>query len=124
MKKRIDADSTTRLTQLARARMEQYVAPKMRSTNVLQHFNSTWRLHTVECRTDSGKFVSTGWLCNIQGQSWMIVIGLHSVIQTAFPWNAGTRGRTRITTEGSIYDHVEAVNQKLMDDVEEEPIDS
>jgi hypothetical protein len=44
-----------------------------------------WELMTAEVDPRKGKFTSSSWRRRIGGQVWWIVIGLHDVLETAYP---------------------------------------
>lgn len=72
-----------------------------------------WQLRTAEVRTDTGKFVSTGWYQDIDGQGWWIVIGLHDTVVTVFPSDKQGLG-DEIVRGGMLYAFVQSVNRKLL----------
>lgn len=78
---------------------------------------STWNLVIAEVRADTGKFVSTAWKVDVNGMIWWVVIGLNDTVKTIYPTNnrkSGTGGD--IVTKGNVYDFVDGVNSKLMDE--------
>lgn len=72
-----------------------------------------WQLLTVSVRTDTGKFVSSGWFRSLNGQAWMVVIGLHDTIQTVYPLY-GDKSGPKVIREGPLYDFVARVNAELL----------
>jgi hypothetical protein len=82
----------------------------------------SWTLVNATVRTDTGKFVSSAWRCETvtrqggAGQVWLVVVGLHEVILTAFPIKARAGKRGKTIKSGKLYDMVQQVNQALMDD--------
>lgn len=80
----------------------------------LQAFDpEEWKLLLAEVRRDSGKFVSSGWLREIEGQGWLVVIGLHDTVVTAYPADGQKLGG-EIVRGGMLYELVDSVNQKLL----------
>lgn len=72
-----------------------------------------WELLLAEVRRDSGKFVSSGWLREIEGQGWRVVIGLHDTVVTAYPADGQKLG-DKIVRSGILYELVDSVSQKLL----------
>jgi hypothetical protein len=83
---------------------------------LLRNFDSDyWELITAEVRTDSGKFVRTGWRVRHAGRDWWVVIGYDGVVQTVFASRSEKSGRgPTIVTDGALYAFVERVNRELM----------
>lgn len=63
-----------------------------------------------ECRTDAGKFVSTGW-STVVCCDWIAFGSPNSIPPRKAPKQSAD---SKITMEGAIYDFVESVNRKLM----------
>jgi hypothetical protein len=74
-----------------------------------------WELLIAEVRRDTGKFVSSGWLRDVEGQGWLVVIGLKDTVVTAYPSGGGKLG-DEIVRGGMLYELVSSVNQKLMEE--------
>jgi hypothetical protein len=82
----------------------------------LQAFNPVdWKLLIAEVRRDTGKFVSSGWLREVQGEDWLVVIGLENTVVTAYP-TSGVKLGDEIVRGGMLYELVSSVNQKLMEE--------
>jgi hypothetical protein len=114
-----------RLTDHARSRLESKYAASPEILLSLQDWRGasmSWTLVNATVRTDTGKFVSSAWRCETvtrqggAGQVWLVVVGLHEVIQTAFPIKARSDKRGKTIKSGKLYDMVQQVNQALMDD--------
>jgi hypothetical protein len=122
MKKKMGG-GTLRLTDHALSRLHKKYqhAASPETLTALQELNtSSWILDTATVRTDTGKFVSSAWRYETQGTTWMVVVGLHEVIQTAFPWKTRSGPGVKIIDSGKLYEKVQQVNQALMDDDERE----
>ena len=70
-----------------------------------------WQLRTAGV-TDTGKFVSTGWYREIDGQGWWIMIGLHDTVVTVFPSDKQGLGE-EIVRDGMLYAFIQSVDWKL-----------
>lgn len=82
---------------------------------LLEGFDSThWDLRTVEVRTDTGKFVKTGWRGRLNGETWWLVLGYNDTVQTAYPSKKSGDGPD-IVRSGELHAFVERVNRELMD---------
>src|SRR5438105_542580 len=56
----------------------------------LQNFDiSEWELVSIEVRSDTGKFVSTGWERLFDRIRWRVVIGYGDTVQTMMPVAVG-----------------------------------
>ena len=82
----------------------------------LRDFNpDRWRLMTAEVRTDTGKFVSSAWAVDVDGQEWWVVIGFEATVKTVIK---AARGKLAlgpdIVRSGDFYNFVESVNTALM----------
>jgi hypothetical protein len=75
--------------------------------------SDVWELMTAEVRTDTAKFVNSGWRLRIDGHIWWVVIGLHDTIETAYPGTKQGDGPDIVTT-GPMFDRVRAVNAQLL----------
>lgn len=81
---------------------------------LLENFDSSrWELMTVEVRTDTGKFVKTGWRGDLDGERWWLVLGYNDTVQTAFPSNKEGDGPD-IVRGGKVHAFVANVNHELM----------
>jgi hypothetical protein len=74
---------------------------------------SHWELKTAEVRTDSGKFVSTGWQVRADGETWWVVIGLKDTIITVYRSDKQGLG-DNIVRDGMLYAYVRSVNRGLI----------
>lgn len=72
-----------------------------------------WELKTAEVRTDSGKFVSTGWRVCVHGETWWVVIGLKDTIITIYRSDKRGLG-DGIVRDGLLYAYVRSVNQQMV----------
>jgi hypothetical protein len=117
---------TLRLTDHGRSRLEEKYAASPEILLSLLEWNSasmSWTLVNATVRTDTGKFVSSAWRCETvtretgggAGQVWLVVVGLHEVIQMAFPIKERSEKRGKTIKAGKLYDKVQQVNQELMD---------
>jgi hypothetical protein len=84
----------------------------------LQNFDpNRWRLMTAEVRIDKGKFVSTAWSVDVDGQEWWVVIGFDATVKTVI---RAARGKLAlgddIVRSGDLYKFVAGVNAQLMRD--------
>lgn len=77
---------------------------------------NSWRLVTVDVRTDTGKFVSTAWEFKANQKFWRVVIGFENTIQTIINIDRfSDYVGPKIVTSGELYDFVDNVNKKLME---------
>lgn len=83
------------------------------SASEFQNFDSSeWTLLTAEVRTDSCKFVNSGWRRKAGEQALWIVIGLHETVETAFYSSKDGNGPD-IVRYGALFDRVSSVNEAL-----------
>jgi hypothetical protein len=75
---------------------------------------ATWRLVTVDVRTDTGKFVSTAWEVEVNGENWWVTIGLGDTITTVFRVNNKSGQGSAQLPDSFIYRFVEKVNKNLL----------
>ena len=82
--------------------------------DVIAAFDSgEWELVTVEARTDTGKFVNSAWVREIDGRRWWVVIGLHDTVETVIETDKRGLGESTVTA-GELFERVERVNHELM----------
>ena len=74
---------------------------------------AAWELMTAEVRTDTCKFVNSGWRTPYGPSYLWIGIGLHDAVETAIV-KAGPGCGPQIVTGGPLFDRVEEVNRGLM----------
>lgn len=75
--------------------------------------SEAWELLTVEVRTDTARFVNSGWRLVVDGQTWWVVIGLHDTVETAYLGTKRGDGPAVVTC-GALFDRVRAVNAALL----------
>ena len=70
---------------------------------------------TAEVRIDKGKFVSTAWSVDVDGQEWWVVIGFDATVKTVI---RAARGKLALGDEivrsVNLYEFVASVNAQLM----------
>ncbi|UBV45420.1 hypothetical protein LAJ19_20015 (plasmid) [Deinococcus taeanensis] len=82
---------------------------------VLQDFDAeTWTLVAAGVRTDTGKFVNSTWLREVDDHSWWVVIGFGDTIETVTQTEPRGAGPD-IVTAGPLYRRVQQVNEALLD---------
>lgn len=81
-----------------------------------------WELFAVEANVSSGKFYSTSWRLKLEGQFWVVAIGVNNEIITAYkssarvdtPIESFKRGMDVVAPEDPLFLLVDWVNRQLM----------
>ena len=81
----------------------------------IEHFDTALgEVVSAEVRTDTGKFVSSSWMREVDRRLFSITIGLGNSVVTLYEKDSS--GIDQCIRSGPLYDFVSAVNQKLMDE--------
>lgn len=72
-----------------------------------------WVLMTAEVDDTKGEFISSAWIREINGRTLWVVIGLGNSVKTIIEKDSNGIN-DEIVQSGTLYEHVAAVNQKLI----------
>ncbi len=83
----------------------------------MQNFNThEWKLVVSEVRVDTGKFVNSTWEYALENEKYWLTIGFGNVAETIVKKESD--GKNKVVVSGPVYDYVDAVNKKLMENEE------
>jgi hypothetical protein len=100
----------------AKDRLETRKIPQSLIANMRNFDSSKWKLKVLEVRNDTGKFISSSWEHEIDDERFWIVVGFNDTVQTIV--RKDSSGKKGIIKSGELFDFVEQVNTKLMEDEE------
>ena len=83
--------------------------------NEIESFDKNkWKVVTAEVRNDKGKFVNSTWEYEIDNIRYWITVGFNDTVQTIIIKDSS--GTDNIIKDGELYDFVDKVNKKLMNE--------
>lgn len=97
------------------AQLRRRLADEGAPTDELQQFDADgWELVAADVRADTGKFVKSTWVCSVDQERWVVVIGFKDTIERVTRLD-GDGPASEAVTSGTLYRRVAQVNAELMD---------